>query len=133
MNKKIVPRYSAFACVCVCVCGCVCVCLCICLFLRYTCVCVGFSAWLGLHMRFCFSTNLPQCFEIVRKPRLTRDIKIMNCTTNVLKPSRVSPTNAMLQKALSSHARSWVLRKLTKCLSSDQEGSRIPQCLCGNN
>ena len=35
---------------------------------------------------------------------LTRDIRIINWTTKLLKPSRVSPTSSMLQNVLFSQA-----------------------------
>ena len=60
---------------------------------------------------------------------LTRDIRIMNWTTKLLKPSRVSPTSSMLQNALSSQAWSWELRKFTKWRSSAHDGSTTPQFL----
>ena len=63
------------------------------------------------------------------KPLPTLDIRIINRTTKVLKPSSVSPTRAMSQKELSSQARSWMFRKFTKWRISAHEGSLIPQCL----
>ena len=60
---------------------------------------------------------------------LTRDIRIMNWTTKLLKSLRVSPTSFMLQNALTSQAWSWELRKFTKWRSSAHDGSTTPQFL----
>ena len=60
---------------------------------------------------------------------LTFDIIIMKATTKLRNPSKVSSTNEVLQKTLSSQSRSWLLRKLIKYRSSDQEGLRTPQFL----
>lgn len=53
----------------------------------------------------------------------------MKATTKVRNPSKVSSTSEGVQKTLSSQSRSWLLRKLTKYRSSDQEGLTTPQFL----
>lgn len=60
---------------------------------------------------------------------LTFDIIIMKATTKLRNPSKVSSTKEVLQKEFSSRSQSWLLRKLTKYRSSDQEGLRTPQFL----
>ena len=60
---------------------------------------------------------------------LTSDIIIINLTTKVFNPCKVSAVSDGSQKALSSQSLSWLFKKFTKLRSSDQDGLGTPQFL----
>lgn len=60
---------------------------------------------------------------------LTSDIIIINLTTKVFNPCKVSAVSDGSQKSLSSQSLSWLFKKFTKLRSSDQVGFGTPQFL----
>ena len=66
-------------------------------------------------------------YHIIKLILYTFDIFSMNCTTNFLRPGKVSAIYDALQKTELSQSLSWAFRNHKKCLNSVHDGSVTPQ------